>query len=82
MIKIEKIQQDINNLPQEAQLLLIDFIELLKKRYAPLNIDNIDSTVSGNIIIDEPFVGMWQDREDMKDSSQWVRQVRKQEWMS
>lgn len=81
MIKIEKIQQDINNLPQEAQLLLIDFIELLKKRYAPLNIDNIDFTVSGNII-DEPFVGMWQDREDMKDSSQWVRQVRKQEWMS
>ncbi len=81
MIKIEKIQQDINNLSQEAQLLLIDFLELLKKRYAPLNIDNIDSTVSGNII-DEPFVGMWQDREDMEDSSQWVRQVRKQEWMS
>lgn len=31
---------------------------------------------------DEPFIGMWKDREDMKDSSQWVRQLRQQEWMS
>lgn len=36
MIKIEQIQQDIDNLPEEAQLLLIDFIELLKKRYLPI----------------------------------------------
>jgi hypothetical protein len=28
----------------------------------------------------EPFVGMWQDREDMKDSSKWVRSLRQQEW--
>ena len=31
---------------------------------------------------DEPFVGMWKDREEMEDSSQWVRQVRQQEWTS
>ena len=31
---------------------------------------------------DEPFVGMWKDREDMEDSSQWVRQARHQEWTS
>jgi hypothetical protein len=31
---------------------------------------------------DEPFVGMWKDREDMEDSSHWVRQVRQQEWTS
>lgn len=34
MIEIEQIQRDIENLPEEAQLLLIDFIELLKKRYS------------------------------------------------
>ena len=34
MIKIEQIQKDIDNLPEEAQLLLIDFIALLKKRYS------------------------------------------------
>lgn len=34
MINIDKIQQDINELPEEAQTLLVDFIELLKKRYS------------------------------------------------
>ena len=34
MINLEQIQQDINQLPEEAQNLLIDFIELLKKRYS------------------------------------------------
>ena len=28
------------------------------------------------------FVGMWEDREDMHDSNQWVRQARQQEWTS
>jgi AbrB family looped-hinge helix DNA binding protein len=29
---------------------------------------------------DEPFVGMWRDREDMTDSSEWVRATRQREW--
>lgn len=29
----------------------------------------------------EPFVGMWQDREDLKESNEWVRQLRRSEWM-
>jgi hypothetical protein len=27
-----------------------------------------------------PFVGMWSDRQDMKDSSAWVRRIREEEW--
>lgn len=34
MIHIEQIQKDINELPEEAQALLWDFIDLLKKRYS------------------------------------------------
>ena len=34
MINPEQIQQDINELPEEAQTLLMDFIDLLKKRYS------------------------------------------------
>jgi hypothetical protein len=30
---LEIIHQEINNLPQEAQALLVDFIHILKKRY-------------------------------------------------
>ena len=28
----------------------------------------------------QAFVGMWRDREEMADSTEWVRQQRQQEW--
>ncbi|PNW30057.1 UNVERIFIED_CONTAM: DUF2281 domain-containing protein [Euhalothece sp. KZN 001] len=34
MLSLEQIQQDIQELPEEAQALLADFIEILKKRYS------------------------------------------------
>lgn len=34
MINLEQIQQDVSNLPEEAQMLVTDFIESLKKRYS------------------------------------------------
>jgi hypothetical protein len=30
-------------------------------------------------LADEPFVGMWRNREDLKDS-RWVRNIREREW--
>jgi len=29
---------------------------------------------------DDPAIGMWADREDMKDSAAWVRKLRQHEW--
>lgn len=43
MIKIEQINQEINALPEEAQLLLIDFIQLLKRRYSQSETKNINN---------------------------------------
>lgn len=34
MNSLEQVKEDIQALPEEAQALLIDFIEILKKRYA------------------------------------------------
>ncbi len=73
MINITELKTDLENLPEEAQLLLIDFLEILKKRYTKPS--QIDTKLE-----DEPFVGMWKEREEMNDSSQWVREVRKQQW--
>ena len=42
MHDLEQIQEDIQQLPEEAQTLLVDFIELLKKRY--LNIAQLEPT--------------------------------------
>ena len=29
---------------------------------------------------DEPFIGMWADRDDMRDADAWVRAVREDDW--
>ena len=47
-----------------------------------LQAQTLSTEMSLSNIQDEPFVGMWKDREDMEDSSQWVHQVRQQEWTS
>ena len=31
-------------------------------------------------IEDEPFIGMWPDREDLANSTEWVRELRRKEW--
>jgi hypothetical protein len=33
-----------------------------------------------NKLAKEPFVGMWRNRADMKDSNAWVRNLREREW--
>jgi hypothetical protein len=44
MIKIEQINQEIKALPEEAQLLLIDFIQVLKSRYSQTETENINNS--------------------------------------
>ena len=74
----EKLLQDVTSLPPFAQQELIDFVAFLKLRYgqsiSQINTDNLSS------IEDEPFIGMWQDRSDMIDSTAWVRNLRQKEW--
>jgi hypothetical protein len=48
MVDIEQIQTDINELPEEAQSLLLDFIDLLKKRYSTPEKRAINSDLSQN----------------------------------
>jgi len=72
----EEILREIDSLPPEAQRQLEDFISFLRERYGsgqPKNapISDLES---------EAFVGMWRDREDMLDSSEWVRNVRRSHW--
>jgi hypothetical protein len=72
----EEILQEIDSLPLEGQRQVIDFIAFVRQRYSqtqlneqtPLNIST------------ESFVGMWKDRDDLKDSSEWVRRIRETEW--
>ena len=74
----EKLLQDVTSLPPIAQQEIIDFIAFLKLRYGEFTVQN--DTKSLSAIENEPFVGMWQSRSDMDDSSAWVRSLRQKEW--
>ena len=54
MINLEQLKHDINELPEEAQELLIDFVEVLKKRYAS---SNQQETSENNIDDWSDFIG-------------------------
>jgi len=67
----------IDSLVQIISSLTIEERKNLEQR---LQVETLSTEMNLSNIQDEPFVGMWKDREDMEDSSQWVHQVRQQEW--
>ncbi len=74
----EEILREINSLPVEAQRQIEDFATFLRERYKNVQPSN-DSTSD---LASEAFVGMWRNRENMNDSSAWVRNVRETHWSS
>ena len=70
------IVRQIASLPPEAQKQVIDFVAFLKGRYPATQ----PGKTSRTKLADEPFIGMWRDREDMQDSAAWVQSLRKREW--
>ena len=76
-MEAEKIVREIASLPPEAQKEVFDFVAFLKVRYPP---QQPVRKTKRTKLADEPFIGMWRDREDMQDSTAWVRGLRRREW--
>lgn len=76
MPALDHIQQDIQELPAEAQQLILDFVSFLKQRYQP----KPSKTQPPISFADQPFVGMWSDVPEMQNSAAWVRQTRQQQF--
>ncbi|WP_089727391.1 hypothetical protein [Candidatus Thiosymbion oneisti] len=69
--------EKLSALSEEKQATVLDFIEFLSSR-PPTSV-----TVGERrrlALRDEPFIGMWADREDLADSTAWVRALRGNEW--
>lgn len=49
-------------------------------RIRPAHLEDEPKEQAQRSLREEPFVGMWRDREDMGDSTGWVRQAREREW--
>ena len=75
----EKIFDDISNLPPEAQRQVVDFIAFLRTRYKRSEQEKQTKRIN---LVNEPFIGIWKDRQDLNNSSKWLRNIRKTEWGS
>jgi len=76
-METESIYNEISSLPPEAQRQIKDFVAYLRLRYrAPAK----NETGQLQKLSDEAFIGIWKDREEMKDTDKWLRTVRKAEW--
>jgi hypothetical protein len=72
----EELLREFIALPPEGKRVVADMIAFLRQRYAT-------SPPAASSLSDlgaESFIGMWRDREDMQDSTAWVRNVRENEW--
>ena len=76
MSQAMRVEEQFQALPPEAKRQVIDFMAFLEQRYR------------GSRLRPRPqkdlrsyaFVGLWQKREAMQDSSGWVRELRRKEW--
>jgi hypothetical protein len=73
----EEILRGLASLPPEGQKEAADFITLLHERYSR----SVSAREGGGDFTDLGFVGMWRDRDDMRDSTDWVRTLREREWV-
>jgi hypothetical protein len=73
---LDHIQQDIQELPEEAQQLIFDFVSFLKQRYQP----QANKPHQPINFTNQPLVGIWSDVPEMPGSAAWVRQTRQQQW--
>ena len=73
----EEIIRELASLPPEGQKEAADFIASLHDRYSR----SPSSEQTDRNLLELEFVGMWRDREDMRDSTAWVRRLREHEWV-
>ena len=72
----EEILREINSLPAEAKRQIEDYVSFLRERYKSSQTEN----AALPDLETEAFVGMWRDREEMRDGSAWVRRLRETHW--
>lgn len=76
---LQQMWRQVEALPPEAQRQVADFVAFLYARYQR---SSLPKRLGKSKLTEDPFVGLWEDREDLRDSTAWVRHVREGEWGS
>jgi len=72
----EDMLREINALPIETQRQIEDFIAFLRMRNkSALQAENAEADLAS-----EEFIGIWRDREDLQDSTDWIHNTRQSHW--
>jgi hypothetical protein len=71
-----KILDKFESLPIDDQKEVLDFINFLKTKKRTKR----RKRISASSFQFEKFIGLWKDRDDLKDSTSWVRNLRRREW--
>jgi hypothetical protein len=80
MMDLAEVWRQLEALPPEAQRQVADFIAFL---HVHSQRSSLPRHSRKSALAEEPFVGLWEDRQDLgDDSTAWVRHVRQQEWGS
>lgn len=74
----KELIKKLKGLPAGAQQEAADFVEFLSKKY--IHQPEEPSSPMEKSILESSFRGMWKDREDLQDSTKWVRELRKSRW--
>ena len=72
-----ELLREFDSLPPEAQKQVMDFIAFLSARY---KVTYKRKSKTKKSLSAEPFIGMWKDRAEMRDSVRWVQEKRNNEW--
>jgi len=70
------VSKKIEELPPEAKKEAQDFVDFLYQRY----VNSMQEKSSPSSISDSSFFGIWKNRDDMKDSTKWIKKVRQSQW--
>ena len=73
----EDMLREFTTLPPEGKRVVTDMIAFLRHRYQGAK---ETPALTATDIASDNVVGMWRDREEMADSTEWVRKTRKDEW--
>jgi hypothetical protein len=72
----QELFKAFESLPTEAQRQALNFIAFLQQTYTP-SIKPQKAEIDWK---NDPFIGMWQEHQNMDDSTTWVRNIRNSEW--
>ena len=74
----KELIERIKKLPSEAQQEAAEYVDYLSQKYIQQPAE--PNSFQKKSILESSFRGMWKDREDMQDSTKWVRELRKSRW--